>query len=178
MSILSWEKPWIIDGKLLLVLIILALGIDLLSTKFFLSQIENSGIPLENVLRMENNPLLSYYCQSAKNLGIGLFLHFIILTIGYTGLLSLSKISADPEKTETGEKSISFYINQGTIFFIALGIILAHLIVFLNNFLVYYYSSSILLGIGPLVLRILAIGGIIPLIVSLWKGKHLIKIDF
>ncbi len=175
---LDFENSWIINGKLLLALIVLTLGMDILSTGIFLSQIKNFGIPFETVIQFENNPLLSYYWRATKNLGAGLLFHFIILMVGYTGILSLSKISTNPKKIRIGEKSIPFHINHGAIFFIALGIIVGHFIVFINNFLVYQYYCSILSGVGPLILRILAGAGIIPLVISQWKDQELVKIEF
>lgn len=178
MSELSWEAPWSINGKLLLSLIVLALGLDILSTGIFLSQIQNFGIPFESVIQFENNPLLLYYWRTTENLGLGLLLHFIILTVGYTGILSLSKISTDSKKIQIGEKFAPFHINHGAILFIAFGVIIGHFIVSVNNFVFYKYYSSILSGVGPLVLRVLAAGGLLPLVISQWKGQELVKIDF
>ncbi len=178
MSGLKRKKPWIVDGKLLLGLIIFALGADILSTGIFLNQIKNVGIPFETIIQLEKNPLISYYWRTTKNLGLGLLLHFGILTVGYTGILSLSKISKKSTKIKISERFIPFHINHGAILFIASGIILGHLIVFMNNLLVYKYYSSILSGIGPLVLRVLSAGGLIPLVISQWKDQELVKIRF
>lgn len=178
MDLKNSQYPKLIDGKILFALIILALGLDIFSTGFFVAKANQWGIPLETIIRWEENPLLSFYWRWLGNASFGLLLHFGVLTIGYTGLVSLAKYSSNPGKIRVWDKSFPFFIYHGSLFFIILGVIIAHLIVSFNNMLILGFGVFVLSGIGPQVLRVFALLAVFPILLRYWRKGPLIKIEF